>query len=310
MYVIEYALLNLVKNKGRNILLGVIIFTIITATVVAMAIFNTSKTAIEETRAALQSAVRITPQRQTVGGGAVAPGESRQNEGLSLEQYQLFAASEYLDGANIVPGNRGYDAVYYLKRPDMLSAFEAEVRNKGLPNDYNVRTDVSAFESVAGPVESLNNLALTFLIIVLVLGAVIMILMSVIAIRERKYEIGVLRAMGMRKNKVALGLWVEIIVITCICFVLGMGLGTVLSQPVSDAIMTGQARSPDTGSTSLADRLNEAEAKQAENISIIIDAVTALEIFAVAVLLASIAGIVSISRITKYEPIKILIQRN
>jgi len=314
MYVIEHALLNLWKNKGRNILLGVIIFAIITSAVVALAIFNTSGIVLNETRMALQSAVRIAPQRQTVGGGAVTPGGSRQNEGLSLEQYEAFAESEYLDGADIKPSagssGAGVDAVYYLKHPDMLPSFEAEIRNKGLPNDYNVRTDESAFESVAGPVESLNNLALTFLIIVLVLGSVIMVLMSVISVRERKYEIGVLRAMGLKKNKVALGLWTEIIVITCICFVLGMGVGTVLSQPVSDTIMTGQVQSADTGSTSLADRLNAAETEQAENINVTVNAVTATQIFAISILLASIAGIISVSRITKCEPIKILMERN
>ena len=313
MYVIEHALLNLGKNKGRNILLAVIIFTIITATVVALAIYNTSGIAIEETRAALQCAVRIAPQRQTVGGGAITPGGGQQEAAVSLEQYLSFAESEYLDGADVKESNRGadgVDAVYYLKRPDLLAAFEAELRSKGLPSNYNARTDESAFDSVAGPVESLNNLALTFLIIVLVLGAVIMILMSVIAIRERKYEIGVLQAMGMKKKKVALGLWVEVIVITCICFALGMGLGTALSQPVSDAIMTGQAESADVGSTSLADRLNGTDTGQAETISVSVDAVTAIEIFVISILLASIAGVISVSRITKCEPIKILMERN
>jgi len=150
------------------------------------------------------------------------------------------------------------------------------------------------------------------LIIVLVLGAVIMVLLSAISIRERKYEIGVLRAMGMKKKKVALGLWVEIIAITCICFVLGMGAGALLSQPVSDAIMTGQAQSPAAGSTSLADRLNEANGVTDETarIDVSVNAITTLEIFAISILLASIAGIISVSRITKSEPIKILLKRN
>ena len=314
MYFIEHALLNLGKNKGRNILLGVIIFAIITATVVALAIYNTTGIVLDETRAALQSAVRVAPQRQTVGsGGRVTAGGDRDEAGLSFEQYLYFSESEFLDGSDIKESNRnadGVDAVYYLKRPDMLAAFETELRSKGLPDDYAVRTDESAFDSVAGPVESLQNLALTFLIIVLVMGAVIMVLLSVIAIRERKYEIGVLRAMGMKKKKVALGLWTEIIAITCICFALGMGAGTVLSQPVSDAIMTGQAQSADTGSTSLADRLSGTDVSEPEKIDIAVSGVTALQILGISVLLASIAGIVSVSRITKCEPIKILMERN
>ena len=312
MYIIEHALLNLGKNKGRNILLAVIIFAIITATVVTLAIYNTSAIIIEETRTALRCAVRIVPQRQMVGGGSMVAGGVNQQEAMvSLEQYLSFAESEYLDGADIREDGRsadGVDAVYYLKRPEMLAAFEAELHGKGLPGDYGVRTDESAFDSVAGPVESLNNLSLTFLLIVLLLGAVIIVLLSVIAIRERKYEIGVLRAMGMKKKKVALGLWTEIIVITCICFLLGMGAGSMLSQPISDAIMTGQEQSADTGSTSLADRLNATDAKEAEKINVSVNAVTALEIFGISILLASISGVISVSRITKCEPIKILMQ--
>jgi len=314
MYVIEHAFLNLGKNKGRNILLGVIIFTIIIATVVALAIFNTTGIVLDETRAALQSAVRVAPQRQAVGGGgAITAGGGQQEAAVSLDQYLSFSESEFLDGSDIKESNRnadGVDAVYYLKRPDMLAAFETELRSKGLPDDYALRTDESAFDNVAGPVESLQNLAFTFLIIVLVLGAVIMVLLSAIAIRERKYEIGVLRAMGMKKKKVALGLWTEIIVITCICFALGIGAGTMLSQPVSDAIMTGQAQSADMGSTSLADRLSDMDNSTPERIDITVSGVTALQILGISVLLASIAGIISVSRITKCEPIKILMERN
>jgi putative ABC transport system permease protein len=95
--------------------------------------------------------------------------------------------------------------------------------------------------------------------------------------------------MGMKKNKLALGLWVETIALTCICFVLGMIAGGLLSQPISDTLLAGQ---------------------QAASINISISPQTALQIFGVAILLASIAGIISVISITKYEPIKILMERN
>lgn len=65
-----------------------------------------------------------------------------------------------------------------------------------------MKTDESSLERMVEPVESLKSLSLTFLIIILILGAVIMLLLSVIAVRERKYEIGVLRAMDMKKKKI------------------------------------------------------------------------------------------------------------
>ena len=66
------------------------------------------------------------------------------------------------------------------------------------------------------------------------------------------------------------------------------------SQPVSDMLLAGQMQSSGT----------------VDSIKVAVDGITALEIFGISILLASVAGAVSISRITKYEPIKILMERN
>jgi putative ABC transport system permease protein len=174
-----------------------------------------------------------------------------------------------------------------LKSPDYHSAFEAEIREKGLPDDWIVFRDEAAYRRMIAPIENLQDVSLTFLLVVLLFGAAVMTLLSVIAIRERKYEIGVLRAMGMKKKKVALGLWFETILITCICFIFGMITGTALATPVSNMLWSGDGQ-----------------------ISIALNAITAVQILGVSLLLATIAGAVSVSRITKYEPIKILMERN
>ena len=165
MYAIEHAFLNLGKNKGRNILLGVIIFAIITTIVVALAIFNTTGVVIEETRAAIMSAVRIQPagRTQAIGGGgqtAVVGGGSQQESLLTLELLQYFAESSYITGADFNESARGIEAVYYLIHPDMLSAFETDLQSRGLPEGYAVRADETAFANVVGPVESLQSLSL------------------------------------------------------------------------------------------------------------------------------------------------------
>jgi len=274
--------LNLGKNKGRNILLGVIIFAVITAAFVTLAIFNTTGIVIQETRYTLGRMVRVAP-RQIVYGEA----------SVSFEQFLSFAESEYVHEADIRESRtsiNGIEAIYYLKQPEMLTNFEAELRSRGLPDTYSVVSEELSFENVTGNLENLHNLSLTFLVIVLILGAFIMVLLSAISIRERKYEVGVLRAMGMKKKKVALGLWIEIITITCICFALGMGAGTMLSQPISDVIMTGQADSI--------------------NVNISVNAITVMGILGISILLASITGFISVSWINKCEPIKILTERN
>ncbi|MCG4735229.1 FtsX-like permease family protein, partial [Casaltella massiliensis] len=58
--------------------------------------------------------------------------------------------------------------------------------------------------------------------LVLGFGGSILVLISILAIRERKYEIGVLRAMGMKKGKVALGLIFETLSMIFISLSIGL----------------------------------------------------------------------------------------
>jgi len=255
--------------------------------VIAMSIFNTTDLIIEDARITFNTMVQIRPQSRQIGGS----GNSTTST-VTTEDLYFFAESEYLSGATIVANeismrSRDGETSFYLKSPDMLAAFEAEMREKGLPDDWRVFRDEASYRRMIKPIESLKDVSLTFLIVVLVFGASIMILLSIIAIRERKYEIGVLRAMGLKKKMVALCLWVETIAITFICFVAGIFAGTALATPVSNALWTGDGQ-----------------------ISIGLDAITILQILGISILLASVAGAVSVSRITKYEPIKILMERD
>lgn len=207
-------------------------------------------------------------------------------------------------------------AKYYLKNPDLLSQFETEARAKGLPTRFNVATDSTAYENTVKPIEGLKSISLTFMIVVIVLGAVILLLLTSISIRERKYEIGVLRAMGMKKGKVAMGLWSEILMITCVCLVIGLGAGTLVSQPVSDTLLKSQVSAMDntpqdntTGRAGGSISTNS-DAKPLDEMKVNVGLDTVAEIILISLLLASFAGVVGVSKITKYEPIKILMERN
>lgn len=223
-----------------------------------------------------------------------------------------------------IPNHRGIkiDATYYLKSPDLLDAFAKEVYAKGLDPVFDVTTDEAGYNKIVGPVEGIKGISITFMVIVLIFGGVIIGLLSSIAIRERKYEIGVLRAMGMKKHKIALGLWSEMLIITCLCLVIGLGAGTLAAQPVTNALLANQikaAEKAETAQSSIAGGMMVmpsmgssavSNAEPLSNIDLSLGFDTVSEIIGIALLLASLAGFASISRITKYEPIKILMERN
>ena len=236
---------------------------------------------------------------------------------------EIFTSMETLTEP-MIEGLNGIrvSAKYYLKNPDMLDAFADELYAKGLNPIFDVTTDEASYDKVVGPVEGLKGISIAFCIIVLVFGGVIIALLSSIAIRERKYEIGVLRAMGMKKGKVVLGLWSEILVITTICLVIGLGVGTLVAQPITNVMLDQQiaaaeeANNPNRGlppgaSLSIGNGSDlGVDVEPLQNMDVSLSIVTLLEIIGIALLLSSLAALIATNKIIKYEPIKILMERN
>ena len=132
-------------------------------------------------------------------------------------------------------------ATYVFADPEDYYTFEEDVRTLGLDDSYTVSSsDISSFESSLTPLNTLSDLAVTFLIVILVIGAIILVVLNIFNIRERKYEIGVLTAMGMKKWKVATQFLTEIFIITIIAVLLGAAIGGVFSVPVTNALLAGQ----------------------------------------------------------------------
>ena len=208
------------------------------------------------------------------------------------------------------------DSEYVLKDPAFIDEFEKEVRAKGLSKQYLVSTDDVSYKKIVAPVEGLSKITNTFLLLVLLLGSAILILLSVLSIRERKYEIGVLRAMGMKKAKVAFGLLTESIVITAVCLCLGLGVGSLASQPVADSMLKSQIEiaqqgyqnNNNNGSMTIDDIKNPA--KPLSEIKICMDTEAVAKIALISLVLAGISSLVGILYITHYEPMKILSERN
>ncbi|MDE7327213.1 MAG: ABC transporter permease [Lachnospiraceae bacterium] len=207
-------------------------------------------------------------------------------------------------------------AVYYLTSPDLASEFESYVRENGLNEIYHVNVDAASYNSIVKPVESLKNISTTFLVVILLAGGVILILLSMLGVRERKYEIGVLRAMGMQKSKVVFGLICESICVMVLCLCIGLGVGCVIAQPVSNAIMDGQADlveqqpQPNFGDI-LSSTVGTNETVSAlQEVEIILAPEGIVFIVMISLALGLLTNIAGIFYITRYEPMKILSERS
>ena len=238
-------------------------------------------------------------------------------------------------------------ATYVFANTEKYYAFEEEVRTLGLDDSYTVSSaDLTAFENSLTPLNTLSTMAGWFLIVILIIGAIILVVLNIFNVRERKYEVGVLTAMGMKKWKVAAQFMCEILVVTMIAVIIGAGIGAVSSVPVTNALLAGQVESQNSQQTQMDENFGRpgnfgggmpgmpggdmpsdvpdnigggnnpfenmfggavdyvTEVNSAMNLTVV------LQMLGVGLLLTLVASMASVSFIMRYDPLKILANRD
>ena len=229
---------------------------------------------------------------------------------------------------------------YFFANVEAYERFEEEARAMGLSDSYTITSsDLTAFEDSLVPLENLSTMAGYFLLVVLAIGAVILKVLNIFNVRERKYEVGVLTAIGMKKSKVAMQFLCEIFVVTLAAVVVGAGIGAVSSVPVTNSLLQNQIQSQQStnqqkemnfgrgggfgmeneGTPPAMDGMDRSSADpggmgQMQNyvseISSAMNFTVLFQLLAIGVLLTLLASVVSMIFIMRYEPLKILANRD
>lgn len=191
-------------------------------------------------------------------------------------------------------------ATFYLKDPKHLSAFQQEIKDKGLPENYQAVADEKSYQKAVQPLESIHDIASMFAIGVLALGTLILLLLTMFFIRERTYEIGVLRAMGLKKQGVAVVLIVETMLLCVISLLVGL--------------LLAQLGGSFAGSLMLQDQMdiakNLAIANNLDAVSFTIHSTTVATLICISLAVGCMSSMMSMITILHYEPRKILSERN
>ena len=129
---------------------------------------------------------------------------------------------------------------FIIKDIESVDKFSEEVKEKGLSEYYTITSNVDEIESATESVDNVKIFATTFLIITLIIGGVVLVVINMINIRERRYEIGVLRTVGMKKSKLSLQFMSELLIVAMASLIIGAGIGACLSVPVSNKLLANE----------------------------------------------------------------------
>ena len=162
--------------------------------------------------------------------------------GNSNNIYMSYAALEKVSkSADLDMATRGS---YTFASYEDYQKFESQAHKAGLDSKYTVESmDVNNYERQLQPLENLSTYAKYFLIIMLVIGGAVLLILTMFSIRERKYEIGVLAAIGMNKKKISRQFIYEIAAISMVAIMLGGVIGSLSSVPVTNKLLASSVSS-------------------------------------------------------------------
>lgn len=220
------------------------------------------------------------------------------------------------------------NGTYIFASADDYEAFTEEAASLGLSEDFKISSvDLEIYEASVEPLKNTAKFATTLLWIVLIIGGIILAVLNIFNIRERKYEVGVLTAIGMKKKKVALQFVAELFLVTFTAVLLGTAAGAAASVPVANTLLESQLATQKETSSSGPDAMpqgmdggrsgkmpgmpgqSSTPIEYIQTIQASVDFSVILKLVSIGVLLAVLASLSAVIFIMRYEPLKILSER-
>lgn len=207
---------------------------------------------------------------------------------------------------------------FILINKEVVDDFESELRTKGLSEYLSVNTNLDMVENSTKTISNVATYATTFLVITLIISAIVLFVVNMINIRERKYEIGVLRTIGMKKSMLSLQFITEILVVTLVGLMLGAGIGAISSVPISNSLLQSEIESSENERNNISSNFGGGrfenfsgvvEIAEFDSIDAVVDFKVLIELLGIGILLVIISGSASMISIQRFSPLEILKER-
>ena len=222
---------------------------------------------------------------------------------------------------------------FILKDKEDIESFSKEVEDKGLSEYYMVTSNIEEIESATKSINNVKTFSTAFLIITLLIGGIVLSVINMINIRERKYEIGVLRTIGMKKSKLSLQFMFELLIVSLLGLSIGAGIGSFTSVKVANKLLESEIKNTNEEYNNISKNFgipNEEEKgeevkqvnnrnrynfgvaniNEVNNINAVVDIKVLLELLGIGVLLTLISSLASMISISRFSPLTILKERS
>lgn len=142
-------------------------------------------------------------------------------------------------------------AIYYMDDPADMQTFIDEAKaNSSIDFDtFKLDADDLLYQQMVGPIENVASFSNNIVYLVTIAGAIILGLIVMMSIRERKYEMGVLLAIGEKRWKLVGQFIAEILVVAALSLGIATASGNVVASQLGDQLLNQELASEEQTNT-------------------------------------------------------------
>jgi putative ABC transport system permease protein len=141
-------------------------------------------------------------------------------------------------------------AVATIDSLDNLSSATTAIKNTLGTNTADVTSAEEQADQTVAPLNSVKNVSFYSLIGAVIAGGAIILLTMIMIVRERRREIGVIKAIGASNLNVMAQFMVEAVTLTLMAAVVGIILGVLAGNPITHLLVTNSNTTTSTSATS------------------------------------------------------------
>lgn len=228
-----------------------------------------------------------------------------------------FMAKDEKSNVTITP-------TFIIKDKESVEKFTVELTEKGLSEYFTVTNNLDTVEGATKSITNVKSFATMFLIITLIIGAIVLLVLNMINIRERKYEIGVLRTIGMKKSLVISQFMVELLVVAIFGLLIGTGVGSFTSVNVANHLLETEISNAASETKNIdknfggkgnlmvgtPQSIGITHIEQVDNIDAIVDFKVLGQLLGIGIILTMISSLSACVSISRFSPLNILKERS
>ncbi len=195
---------------------------------------------------------------------------------------------------------------------DNLTSTTTAIKSK-LGTAADVTNSQDAATTAVAPLENVKSIALFSLVAALIAGGVIILLTMVMIVRERRREIGVMKAIGSGNTTIIGQFVVESVTLTLISLVVGFGIALAAATPLTSTLVASSSSAAQSSSMSirrgpsgLGRTLGAAAGQNLRSVQASVDLRTFMYGVGAAVLIAVIGSAVPAYFISKVRPSEVM----